>query len=345
MRSTAVRRVGMISAVAGLIGGTLFAASAQASASQPDPSRVATTLAKQLGSRTAGSFMDRATHRLVVTVTSRSDAATVRSAGAVPKMVARSGAQLQRAMTTLSRTTTKVPGTAWAIDPATDQVLLSVDSSVTGSRLAQVTSAAKRLGGAVRTERVPGRFSTMLSGGDAIFGGNVRCSAGFNVTDGTNFYMLTAGHCGNVAANWFTDAGHTQLIGPTLSSSFPGNDYAIVEYTGSVTHPGTVGSQDITQAANAFVGESVQRRGSTTGLHSGTVQATNVTVNFGADGTVSGEVQTNVCAEPGDSGGPLFSGTTALATLSGGSGNCTTGGTTFYQPVTEPLGVFGVRVF
>jgi streptogrisin D len=335
----------MISAVAGLIGGTLFAASAQASASQPDPSRVATTMAHQLGSRTAGSYLDRATNRLVVTVTSESDAATVRGAGAVPRMVARSGAQLQQAMTTLSRTTTKVPGTAWSIDPATDQVLLQADSSVTGSRLARVTSAARQLGSAVRVQRVAGRFSTMLSGGDAIFGGNVRCSAGFNVTDGTNFFMITAGHCGNVASQWFTNSSHTTLIGPTLSSSFPGNDYAIVQYTGSVSHPGTVGSQDITQAGNAFVGESVQRRGSTTGLHSGTVQATNVSVNFGPDGIVNGEVQTTVCAEPGDSGGPLFSGGTALATLSGGSGDCNTGGTTFYQPVTEPLGVFGVRVF
>jgi streptogrisin D len=104
------------------------------------------------------------------------------------------------------------------------------------------------------------------------------------------------------------------------------------------------GYRDITGAGNAFVGQSVTRSGSTTGLHGGTVTATNATVNY-AEGRVRGLIQTNVCAEPGDSGGSLFSGTTALGLTSGGSGNCTLGGTTFFQPVTEALGVYGVSVY
>ncbi|MGW9545036.1 trypsin-like serine protease, partial [Streptomyces celluloflavus] len=45
---------------------------------------------------------------------------------------------------------------------------------------------------------------------------------------------------------------------------------------------------------------------------------------------------TTVCAEPGDSGGPLYgSNGTAYGLTSGGSGNCSSGGTTFFQPVTE----------
>jgi hypothetical protein len=59
--------------------------------------------------------------------------------------------------------------------------------------------------------------------------------------------------------------------------------------------------QDITQAGGAFVGETVVRSGSTTGVHSGTVQAVNATVNY-AEGTVTGLIQTNVCTEGGDSG-------------------------------------------
>ena len=84
--------------------------------------------------------------------------------------------------------------------------------------------------------------------------------------------------------------------------------------------------------------------GSTTGVHSGTVQALNATVNY-AEGQVRGLIQTNVCAEPGDSGGSLFSGNTAIGLTSGGSGNCTWGGTTFFQPVTEALSVYGVSVY
>ena len=37
-------------------------------------------------------------------------------------------------------------------------------------------------------------------------------------------------------------------------------------------------------------------------------------------GTVTGMIRTTVCAEPGDSGGALFAGNTALGLTSGGSG-------------------------
>jgi len=343
VRSNTARRAGVIVAATGLIGGSFLAASAQASISQSNQSHVATKLARQLGSRSAGSYLDNSTKKLVVTVTSRADAKAVRAAGAVPKTVSLSGVRLQQATATLERTA-KVPGTAWGIDPTTDQVVLSVDSTVTGARLVQVTSAARQLGSAVRMQYVPGAFHTTISGGDAIYGGQFRCSLGFNVVSGSTFYFLTAGHCGNIASTWYADSGHTTVLGTTAGSSFPGNDYAIVRYTGSVSHPGTAGSQDITTAGNASVGETVTRRGSTTGIHSGTVTALNQTVNY-PEGTVNGLIQTTVCAEGGDSGGPLYAGSTALGLTSGGNGNCSSGGTTFFQPVTEPLSVFGVSVY
>ena len=56
-------------------------------------------------------------------------------------------------------------------------------------------------------------------------------------------------------------------------------------------------------------------------------------------------IQTNVCAEPGDSGGPLYDGTKALGITSGGSGDCRSGGTTFYQPVPEAASNYGVTVY
>ncbi|HEY9393290.1 MAG TPA: S1 family peptidase, partial [Nocardioides sp.] len=93
------------------------------------------------------------------------------------------------------------------------------------------------------------------------------------------------------------------------------------------------------------VGERVTRDGSTTGVHTGTVQALNVTVRYQGSGRVSGLIQTNVCAEPGDSGGALYDGTKALGITSGGSGNCTTGGTTFFQPVREAVNAYGVTIY
>src|SRR2546421_399453 len=80
-----------------------------------------------------------------------------------------------------------------------------------------------------------------LAGGDAIYGGQYRCSLGFNVRSGSTYYFLTAGHCGNIASSWYSNSSKTTLLGTTYGSSFPGNDYAIVQYSLSYTnHPGTV---------------------------------------------------------------------------------------------------------
>jgi streptogrisin B len=236
-----------------------------------------------------------------------------------------------------------VAGIAWYVDTAADRVVATADSSVSSAEIAMLRRAAGSNGGAVRIQRTAGVFTPLLSAGDAIYGGRYRCSLGFNVVSGTTYSLLTAGHCGSlVKGNWYTNASHTTLIGPTVAFSFPGNDYAIVRYDNlSLTHPGGF------TVADAFVGESVTRDGSTTGIHSGTVTALNVSVRYVGHpgGTVSGLIQTNVCAEPGDSGGPLYDGTKALGLTSGGSGDCTSGGTTFFQPVREAANAYGVTIY
>ena len=63
-----------------------------------------------------------------------------------------------------------------------------------------------------------------------------------------------------------------------------------------------------------------------------------------AEGTVTGLTRTNVCAEPGDSGGSFISGNQAQGMTSGGSGNCTFGGTTYFQPVNEVLSAYNLRL-
>ncbi|NUP39051.1 MAG: trypsin-like serine protease, partial [Streptomyces sp.] len=75
----------------------------------------------------------------------------------------------------------------------------------------------------------------------------------------------------------------------------------------------------------------------------GEVKGLDATVNY-PEGTVTGLIETNVCAEPGDSGGPLFSEGIALGVTSGGSGDCTSGGTTFFQPVTKAMQALGVQL-
>ncbi|XRQ16279.1 S1 family peptidase, partial [Actinomadura welshii] len=306
---------------------------------------LAARLTDRLGSRTTGAYLDSA-GRPVVTVTNAGDAAMVRQAGAVPKMTRRSPATLNRITASLRESFTGVPGTGWAIDPATSRVTVWTDDSVRGANMATVRRMAQQMGSAVRMVHIDGRLRTFALGGDAIFGQGSRCSLGFNVTRGGQDFFLTAGHCGNGVRNWSADPRGAEPLGTTVASSFPGDDFALVRSTqpgeGAVNlYNGR--AQDITEAGEAVVGQRVARSGSTTGLATGQVIATNATVNY-PEGTVTGMIQTTVCAEPGDSGGALFAGSTALGLTSGGSGNCQIGGVTFFQPVTEPLQAFGAEV-
>jgi streptogrisin D len=346
-----IRRAATTFAAGTLVAGTLLAApAAQAAPAMTASPDAAASLSERLADRSAGTYQD-ANGKMVVTVTDAAAAREVRAAGAVAKLVTRGSAELNQAIAELDRSA-RIPGTAWYADAATNQVVVEVDSTVTGAKLAKVEAVAQRFNGAVRIQSTPGTLSTRLNGGQAIYaGGGGRCSLGFNVVSGSGaYYFLTAGHCTNISASWYTNSSQTTYIGPRVGTSFPGNDFGIVRYDNtSLTHPGSVylyngTSQDITGAGNAYVGQYVQRSGSTTGVHGGSVTATNATVTY-AEGSVYGLIKTNVCAEPGDSGGSLFAGSTALGMTSGGSGNCSSGGTTYFQPVTEALSVYGVSVY
>ncbi|MBT2413630.1 S1 family peptidase [Streptomyces sp. ISL-12] len=240
-----------------------------------------------------------------------------------------------------------VPGTAWAVDSKSGKVLVTIDETVSQAEIAKIKEQAGDKAGALTIKRTNGTFNKLIQGGDAIYASSWRCSLGFNVqsSSGTQ-YFLTAGHCTDGAGTWYSNSARTTAIGTTAGSSFPTNDYGIVRYTGSVSRPGTANGVDITSAGTPSVGTTVIRDGSTTGTHSGRVTALNATVNYGSGDIVYGLIQTTVCAEPGDSGGSLYgSNGTAYGLTSGGSGDCTSGGTTFFQPVTEALSAYGVSVY
>lgn len=245
---------------------------------------------------------------------------------------------------------TNITGTAWAVDPATGQMVVTADSTVTGDRWDTLMSTVQTMGG-VRVERASGQFRLFAEGGDAIFAGGGRCSLGFNVTldDGSPGF-ITAGHCGVSARQWST-AQNGRPVATVQESTFPGNgDFSLLTYNDENTQaPSTVDigggrTVQVRQAAEAAVGQRVFRMGSTTGLHDGQVTRLNATVNY-PEGTVTGLIQTTVCAEPGDSGGPMFSQNgNAIGLTSGGSGDCQQGGVTFFQPVTTALDAVGAQI-
>lgn len=314
--------------------------------SSPQASELARQISADLGADSAGTYYDAGSGRLVVGVLDEGAAARVRAAGAEPRTVRHSAAELASAQRAL-KSDASIPGTAWAVDPRLNKVVVTADSTVTGARKDRLDKVVAGLGDKVAVKRTAGVFRPFIAGGDAIWGSGVRCSLGFNVTKGGKPYFLTAGHCGNASRTWSATQGGAQ-IGVTESSAFPGHDYALVRYTSSIAHPSAVdlydgSTQNISRAGQATVGETVQRSGSTTGVHDGQVTALGVTVNY-EEGAVEGMIGTSVCAEPGDSGGALFDGDTALGLTSGGSGDCSGGGETFFQPVPEALQAYGAQL-
>jgi len=329
-----------------LLAGSAFASPATAApAAVPaaDASVTASAFAAKLdgqfGTKAAGTYVDSA-GKLTVNVTDSATAAAVTASGATPRYVLRSGAELAAADSTL-KSTLKTPGTAFGLDPVSNKILVTADESVTGAKLAAVKAIVAKLGDKASFEQISGTLEPTISGGDAIYTGGSRCSLGFNVHSGSTYYFLTAGHCTNAGTTW-TNGSAT--LGTRAGTSFPGNDYGIVRYTNtSIAHPSAVGSQTISSYGTPAVGTAVSRRGSTTGIHTGSVTQLNATVTY-SQGSVSGLIRTTVCAEPGDSGGSLYRGSVAYGLTSGGSGNCSSGGVTYFQPVAEPIAAYGVTL-
>ncbi|AYL34113.1 streptogrisin B precursor [Streptomyces fungicidicus] len=200
-------------------------------------------------------------------------------------------------------------------------------------------------------QRAERQAAVAVRGGDTLYSAGARCTVGFNARSGTTLYALVPGRCAQGSSTWYADPALTVAVGVTAGVSFPGNDYASIRYTNTaVAYPGEVslgagaGTRDITNAANPVVGQSICHVGRTTGYRCGTVQAVNLTINYG-EGTVYGLFRSTICSEPGDAGGPAFSGGTALGIIVGSSGNCSSGGVTYYQPVTEWLSAYGLSIY
>lgn len=309
--------------------------------------------------RTGGAYID-ADGRAVVTVTDPAAAQAVRDAGGVARVVEHNLTEL-RSVTTALDDSARIPGTSWGLDPSTNQVTVEMDSTVTGARLDRLRAVTGSFGDAVRVNRIPGQLTTsaatFTSGGQGIQNKaqSLKCSIGFNAHNSAgDKFFVTAGHCGNEVSTWYKASDGTSL-GTNLESSFPGNDYAVVTYRNSeVSAYGTVwvdgAEQQITSSRYPVDGESVSRVGTTSSDLVGAVLLPSTTVNY-PEGTVTGLIKTSLCAQFGDSGGPLFSGSVALGITSGATEAdqpCTSGVSdrrTYYQPVQEVLDHAGLTVF
>ncbi|WP_405505753.1 S1 family peptidase [Streptomyces cyaneofuscatus] len=298
------------------------------------------------GSAYGGSWFDSATGKLTVAVTDAGKAGAVRAVGAQARVVEHSAAQLDATMKRIDALSAPDGVASWRVDPATSRVVVNVVDSAQGDNDVRAFVAKARKAGPVTVERTaeaPQTFAAGTVGGDPYYTGNVRCSIGFSVHGG----FVTAGHCGGTGQQ--VRGWDNSYIGNFQGSSFPGNDYAWVNVgSGWWTVPvvlgwGTVPDQLVRGSNEAPIGASICRSGSTTRWHCGRVLAKNETVNY-SQGAVHQMTKTSVCAQGGDSGGSFISGDQAQGVTSGGWGNCSSGGETWYQPINEILNRYGLRL-
>jgi streptogrisin C len=298
------------------------------------------TLSRSLGDAYAGGWI--AGDRLVVAVTNQAAAAEARAAGAEARLVTHSRKQLDTAKATLDTTRAPKEVTRWYVDTPANTLVVVAKPGATAAARQWTAGLGYGLVQVQESAEAP-RLLADIRGGDAYnINGSSRCSVGFSVTGG----FVSAGHCGTVGAST-TGGGVAQ--GTFRGSTFPGSgDYSWVATNSNWTPKPVVnnyagGTVNVAGSQEAAVGAAICRSGSTTGWKCGTIQGKNESVNY-PQGTVTGMTRTNACAEPGDSGGSWLSGEQAQGVTSGGSGNCSSGGTTYFQPVNEILSAYSLTL-
>lgn len=310
---------------------------------QDDAAAAQERLREKLGDDFAGTWLDPERDRLYVATTSDAADAAVRAAGGQVVDARFSLDQLEGWAADLGDGAEAADGvTGWHVDVRDNTLVVeTLAGSDARAGVDDALSAAGVPSGAVTvttTAERPRVLDDVVGGNAYYINGASRCSVGFAVTDG----FITAGHCGSEGDPT------SQPTGTFAGSSFPGDDYGYVQVGLGSTPVGAVndwagGQVAVAGAEPAPVGAQVCRSGSTSGWHCGTVEALDVSVSY-AEGTVDGLIRTDVCAEPGDSGGSLLAGDQAQGVTSGGSGDCTSGGTTFFQPVGEILDAYGLTL-
>ncbi|MEU2206542.1 S1 family peptidase [Streptomyces hygroscopicus] len=308
-------------------------------------------LRKTLGGAYAGAWVSGNTAELTVATTDAEQSATITAGGAKAAVVKHSLNALTEAKRALDSAAAERPPTAeaasaWYVDVKTNSVVVQSARPDEAAAFVAASGADRQVVRVVESPERPGPLYD-LRGGEAYYINDAaRCSIGFSVAQGDRKGFVTAGHCGDPGDT--TTGSNRVTQGTFQGSSFPGNDYAWVSANADwAPRPWVVGPEgsDVTVdgSQEAPVGSSVCRSGSTTGWHCGTIQQHDTSVQY-PQGTVSGVTRTNVCAEPGDSGGAFLSGSEAQGVTSGGSGNCTVGGTTYYQPVNPVLTAYGLTL-
>jgi Concanavalin A-like lectin/glucanases superfamily len=266
-----------------------------------------------------------------------------------------------------------------SVDPQINSVVISEDPGASADQEARVetVAGAESVSVEVRKESVqstqvgplscyPGIHicSNPLRGGVGIGpeGKGIGCTAAFKALGNVygNRFMLTAGHCADGRVNWHSmDAsGYPVRIGEMEEWVWPGGDWAKINANGSawdkpfwpseVAWWGENQEYPIDSESWSYVGEYACHSGYTTGSSCGTVTGLDFTVKMVISGVIEYHLAElyPVCAEGGDSGGPVFTGGghTALGILSAGNTEIKCGNNIFYVEMPEAADAMGLTV-
>ena len=300
-------------------------------------------LQSKLGSAYAGAWIPAGGSRLTVAVTDAKQAALVKAEGADVKVVKRGQADLDKSRAALDKHAKQAGDVrGWYVDVQSNSLVVLAKP---GAEAAARAFAKQSGAGAVTIQAQAEQPKPMydVRGGDQyVINGNTLCSIGFSVAGG----FVSAGHCGGAGS---PTLGYNNVSQGTFAASiFPGNDWSWIQTNGNWTPQPWVnnysgGNVLVSGSADAAIGSSICRSGRTTGWRCGTLLGRNETIVY-AQGSVSGLSRSNACAEPGDSGGSWISGNQAQGVTSGGTGNCTSGGTMWFQPVNPILQRYGLSL-
>ncbi|GAA4192408.1 hypothetical protein GCM10022252_33770 [Streptosporangium oxazolinicum] len=306
-------------------------------------------LRSQIGAHFGGSwFTGTVAQTLVVATTDSSDIPQIIAAGAQGELVKRSFSELDKIM---NRTDLTLPnhvhgGNVRFIDVRNNRVVVLTPVPLQTEDLIQASDLDTSVVRAVESAERPRPLGD-IRGGDAYYvGPTSRCSVGFSVTSGTQRGFVSAGHCGKTGDA--TTGANRAAQGIFQAASFPLNDYSWVAVNADwtlrpVVNNASGGTVSVAGSREAIEGASVCRSGSTTDWHCGIIRQRNASVTY-ARGTVFELTRTSVCAEPGDSGGSFIAVDQAQGVTSGGSGDCDTGGVTYFQPIGEILTTYGLTL-
>lgn len=281
---------------------------------------------------------------------SAGDAAAVGAAladEAAPLVVEHGDQALAETVSDLNRAADTVPPdiTAWYADPEQDAVVIEVMEGAAAAAEAWLAETGTE-GSAVRiaeTDQRPRTYSEII-GGLGYFAGFSQCTIGFSVHTRTwplEDGFVTAGHCGAVGSPAHSSDGSGQ--GVFARSVFPGSDAAYVRAL-SDWHPrpwvsthSDDGYLPVRGSVDAPLGATVCVSGPVAGFRCGPLTARHMTVYY-PQGPVYGLARAELCIMPGESGAPVITPDgQAQGFISGGAGDCTTGGVAYFQPINPVL--------